>query len=144
MKREFINTLYAHRGLVGSTECSPMLVPGCPVDVPGDKPKVSLMSTIFARDPLSNKPCNDLVMVLSEHLPGNVRDWIKQNLQAPVAPDTPVPDFEGADDLRRQPGETEFMYMNRLKEIALDGEFLIKNDAKRVRTAKKSASKSKE
>ena len=144
MKREFINELYAHRGLHGATECAPMLVPGSPVDVPSDKPKESLMSTIFARDPLSNKPCNDLVLVLSEHLPGNVRDWIKQNLQAPVSPETPIPEFEGAQDLVRQPGETEFMYMNRLKEIAFDGEFLIKNDAKRVRSAKKYSSKKKE
>lgn len=144
MKRDFINTLYEHRGLHGATVCSPVFYPGCPVDVPSDKPKESLMSTIFARDPLSNKPCNDFVLVLSEHLPGNIRDWIKQNLQAPVSPDTPIPEFEGASDLARQPGETEFMYMNRLKSIALDGEFLIKNDAKRVRTAKKHSSKSKE
>ena len=144
MKREFIKNLYAHRGLHGETECAPMLVPGSPVDVPVDKPKESLMSTIFSRDPLTNKPCNDLVLTLSEHLPGNVRDWIKQNLQAPVSPDSPMPEFEGAEDLIRHPGETEFMYMNRLKEIAYDGEFLIKNDAQRVRRAKKYSSKPKE
>lgn len=142
MRNSHIISLQASRGLLlDSPKGDIVLVASESKPVTGNM-QTELVKSVFAKDKLTNKPVNDLMLTVNENCPPNVREWIKMNLQAPQTPDSMPQDFAQAKELMRRNGETQFEYMNRLKGIAYDAELLIKTDADRAKTIQKKSSKS--
>ena len=106
---------------------------------PSDKDsKDRVLMEIFANDPLTNKPMNDLVLSANQRLDPVVRDFIKQNLQAPVEPQKAPADYGLCDDLCRKSDETVFEYQQRLRQMSVDGIEYVKSASQKVAKSKKS------
>lgn len=88
--------------------------------------KNTILQVVFKRQPETGRPVNDLALVENIHLAPNVREFIKQNLQAPVEAEKGLLDGSLAVELARKPYETVDAYRQRLATIAYDGEAEIK------------------
>lgn len=100
-------------------------------DVPDNSKR--LLVEIFKSDPLTNKPMNDLVLTENSRLAPEIREFIKQNLQAPVSPDKAPIDYQNCDDLCRKDDETQFQYIQRLRQMSTDGFDYVKETSKKVK-----------
>lgn len=99
--------------------------------------KQRVMQVVFARDELTGKPLNDLTLTNNVNLDPRIRDFIKLNMQEPVAPERGVADYSMAEELCRRPHESTMQYSHRLSKMALDSEQYIKSAATTVRKSKK-------
>lgn len=99
--------------------------------------KNTIMQVVFKRQPETGRPVNDLALVENIHLSSNVREFIKQNLQAPVEADKGVLDGSLAVELARKPYETIDAYRQRLTTIAYDGEAEIKAASNSIQKGQK-------
>lgn len=136
MKKDSIIKLWENRGFsIGDPSGVTLFVSEDKESVP-TKMNRELINTIYATDPLTNKPMNDLVLAVNQHLPSEIREWIKQNIQAPQSPENVPQDLELGRELLRLNSETEYEYLNRIRQIAIDGEDLIKSDVRRSKIIK--------
>lgn len=135
-----IKRLYERRGVkICNPRCEhPVLESG---DVKHSDQEQVLIH-VFARDPLTNKPMNDLVLVANQRLNPTVREFIKQNLQAPVTPDRAA-DYQLNEDLCRKDHETVFEYQQRLRQMTVDGVEYIKQASQKIAKSKKVSKQSK-
>lgn len=98
--------------------------------------KSKVLQELFAIDPLSGKPMNDLVLSANQRLDPTIREFIRQNLQAPVEPQKATSDYGISEDLCRKSHETVFEYQQRLREMSVDGIEYIKEASKKISHAK--------
>lgn len=99
---------------------------GLGADADKKQNKNNVLNMVFRRNEETGKPTNDLALVENLHLSAEVREFIKQNLQAPIEPEKGVIDSELALELCRKPYESVNDYRLRLQQVAYDSEEHIK------------------
>lgn len=94
-----------------------------------------LLVNVYALDPLTNKPMNDLVLTENGNLDPVIREFIKQNLQAPQQPEDAPSDYFISEELCRRADETVFEYQQRLRQLTFDSADYINTANKKIRSA---------
>lgn len=130
MLEKYRKALCERRGVDVKSTRSPFFGVSVATDKKQDKNNV--LSIVFKRNPETGKPMNDLALVENAHLSAEVREFIKQNLQAPIQPEKGVIDSELAIELCRKPTETANDYRLRLQSVAYDSEEHIKVASKQI------------
>lgn len=131
MRVEDIKRLWLRRGI----DLNPVaqLIPQEETEVQVSTEQQILVS-VFAVDPLTNKPMNDLVLTENGNLDPVVREFIKQNLQAPVQPEDAPSDYGISEELCRKSDETVFEYQERLRQLTFDSADYINSANKKIRS----------
>lgn len=127
--------LYEHRGVSLTTSKAAHKYPVLEETSDLDS-KEKVLVEVFAIDPLTNKPMNDLVLTANQRLDPTIREFIKQNLQAPVEPQNGTSDYGISEELCRRSDESVFEYQQRLRQLSVDGLEYVKSASKKVRDAK--------
>lgn len=137
MLEKYAKKLLEHRGIVVPAIKSAYSGLVSESDKKADKN--TILQVVFKRQPETGRPVNDLALVENVHLAPNVREFIKQNLQAPVEAEKGLLDPALAVELARKPYETIDAYRQRLTTIAYDGEAQIKAASNSIRKGQKMA-----
>ena len=133
MRKEDIKRLYYRRGVDLEPVSSPY--PKDDVSVETMTEEQHLLMSVFAADPLTNKPMNDLVLTANSRLDPVIREFIKKNLQAPQQPEDAPSDYGISEDLCRRADETVYQYQQRLRQLTVDSADYIDSANKKVCTA---------
>lgn len=131
MEEKYRLKLISRTGAVVKSSRVPYV--GLVADVDKKQNKNNVLNIVFRRNPETGKPMNDLAIVESAHLSAEVREFIKQNLQAPIQPEKGVIDSELALELCRKPNETVNDYRLRLQSVAYDSEEHIKVASQQIK-----------
>lgn len=123
--------LIERTGAIVSTSRAPFV--GLAQDSDKKANKNSVLKLVFKRNEETGKPINDLALVENAHLSAEVREFIKQNLQAPMQPEKGVIDSELALELCRKPNETVNDYRLRLQSVAYESEEHIKVASQQIK-----------
>ena len=132
MNNNDIKRLWQRRGV----DLDPSVLP-----IPQEEKEVELsdqqklLVNVYALDPLTNKPMNDLVLTENGNLDPVIREFIKQNLQAPVQPEDAPSDYGISEELCRRADETVFEYQQRLRQLTFDSAEYINTANKKIRSA---------
>lgn len=132
MRPEDIVRLWQRRGIKISSPVASPVQEEKQSSVISEEQRV--LMAVFAVDPLTNKPMNDLVLTSNTRLDPTIREFIKQNLQAPVPPEQASNDYGISDELCRRYDETVFEYQQRLRSMAVDGVDYIKTANKKMKS----------
>lgn len=133
MRTEDIKRLYARRGVLIEPVSAPY-----PKDDAVDESiseEQHLLMSVFAADPLTNKPMNDLVLTENSRLDPVIREYIKKNLQAPQSPEDAPSDYAISEELCRRADETVYQYQQRLRQLTLDSADYIQSANRKIRSA---------
>lgn len=133
MRTEDIKRLYARRGV----DLNPVSAPYPKDEVAAENPteEQHLLMNVFAADPFTNKPMNDLVLVENSRLDPVIREYIKKNLQAPQQPEDASSDYGISEELCRRADETVYQYQQRLRQLTLDSADYIETANRKIRAA---------
>lgn len=135
MLEKYAKKLLEHRGIV--VPAIKTAYTGLVSEFDKKADKNTILQVVFKRQPETGRPVNDLALVENVHLAPNVREFIKQNLQAPVEAEKGSLDVALAVELARKPYETIDAYRQRLSTIAYDGEAAIKAASNSIRKGQK-------
>lgn len=132
MRTEDIKRLYARRGV----DIEPVSAPYPQEEVVAENmsEEQHLLMSVFASDPLTNKPMNDLVLTENSRLDPVIREYIKKNLQAPQSPEDAPSDYGISEELCRRADETVWQYQQRLRQLTFDSADYIQSANRKIRS----------